>query len=89
MAELERATCRFCNAGMEFVLTAKGRKLPLELGSADDGNVIIHPEGPPEVCRDAQEATAVRLRYGLPPEAQRISHFARCPEADKARGSRR
>lgn len=77
--ENEVATCRSCGASIEFVLTAKGKRMPLDLGPSRDGNVLVRLGHPPKVYKNAEEATKAMAALGIPFENLRISHFATCP----------
>lgn len=70
----ERARCRACNAPIEFVRTTTGRRMPLDLTSHPDANIIVNDDG---------TATVVPKGEGV-----RISHFATCADAARFRRNR-
>lgn len=62
--------CRTCGAAIEWALTEKGKRIPLNPGSHDNGNLVVGADG---VARSTDERPA------------RLSHFATCPQADEHR----
>jgi hypothetical protein len=64
--------CTSCGAPIEWVVTAKGSRMPLDLASSPDANIIL----------DGLIARVVK-----PGEGVRTSHFASCPNADRHRKS--
>lgn len=65
--------CRSCNAPIEWGVTTKGYRIPLDPGLHDDGNLMTTPAG-------FTVATTER-------PAQR-AHFASCPNAGEHRKKR-
>jgi len=66
--------CGSCDAEIEWVFTERDKRMPLDVGERDDGNLIV-------VSRRASEygMTPV-VRYVKAGEGNRVSHFATCPE---------
>jgi aspartate 1-decarboxylase len=65
------STCRSCGATVEWVVTAKGSRMPLDIQTPPGkGNIVV----------DNGIARAVKVGEGV-----RISHFATCPNAAKHR----
>ena len=64
-------TCKSCGARIEWAMTAKGSRIPLDPGSHPDGNINLGPDG---------VAHIVGTGNGV-----RISHFATCPNAGQHR----
>jgi hypothetical protein len=73
--------CRSCGARIQWVETVAGRRMPLDVGAASDGNVIFSSEGKALVL--SQDAAAQARQTG----ATRFfrSHFATCPDREKWR----
>jgi len=65
------ARCRSCGAQIEWTLTAKGRRMPLDVDERADGNLVVD---------DAHRAVSVPAGTG-----NRTSHFATCPNAGEHR----
>jgi hypothetical protein len=63
--------CRSCGAEIEWAVTPKGRRIPLDPGTRDDGNIQVDAWG---------TAWVVGAWQG-----DRVSHFATCPHHDKHR----
>lgn len=74
--------CRSCGAPIAWVITVKGRRMPLDPDPVEDGNVwIMRVEG-------AQLVAGVSLNAeGVPPLVREryVSHFVTCPNADQHR----
>ena len=62
--------CRSCGAPIEWAHTAKGSRMPLDIESSRDANIIV-------------EGGIARIVK--PGEGVRTSHFATCPNADRHR----
>lgn len=69
------STCRSCGATIEWAITAKGHRIPLDPGDHDNGNIIVDNRG---------QATYVADRD----RPLRRSHFASCPNAGRHRKRR-
>lgn len=68
--------CTSCGAEIEWGVTAKARRIPLDPGTVRRGNVAI-------VGTFSNGTHAVDV---VPPgEGDRVSHFATCPDANKHR----
>lgn len=63
----EVSHCSSCGAPIEWVVTVKGRKMPLDLRSRPNGNVTLREDGLAVV--------------GGTGSGSRVSHFATCPSA--------
>ena len=83
--ENEAGRCRDCGAPIEFVLTAKRKRMPLDPGPSREGNVLVRPGQPPKVYKDTENATKAMAALGLPFENLRIPHFATCPARKRRR----
>lgn len=70
------ATCRSCGAPIEWALTAKGRRMPVDLEPAAAGLLLVH---------DGRVEHADRAPADWPRSPRRTSHFATCPNARKHR----
>lgn len=67
--------CRACDAPIEFVRTPKGSRLPLDITSHPDANIIVN---------DAGIAHVVPKGEGI-----RISHFVTCTDPKRFRRGKR
>lgn len=70
-------TCRSCGAPIQWAITRKGSRMPLDIGSHPDANIVIDDAGIIDVVPAGQGV--------------RISHFVTCPNASahrRARGRR-
>jgi hypothetical protein len=81
------ATCRSCDAVIEWVLTEKAKRMPIDALPVADGNLTMDRDergnlkmGPNGILR----VRAVKAGEELPAETSRyVSHFATCPDAAK------
>ena len=89
--------CRSCGAPIWFGLTAKNKRMPMDLAPIEDGNVIVDGdmnlldkmasayEGdapPPDGCR----VRVLTKGEAVDPDVPRYtSHFATCPKAERHR----
>lgn len=73
--------CRSCRAPIEWAITEKGKRIPLDVAAApsSDGNIVVSETPGP------QANLAIVVPVG---EGDRISHFATCPQANSHRGKR-
>ena len=62
--------CRSCEAPIEWALTPKGARIPLDVGIRSDGNIVV------------DDGVARVVPAG---EGDRVSHFATCRDAAKYR----
>lgn len=77
------ATCRSCDAEIEWARTEHGKSIPLDVGTRADGNIRV-------VSRVATErGMAPLIRYVGRGEGDRVSHFATCPNATEHRKGNR
>lgn len=72
-----RTTCRSCGAPIIFAVTAKGRRMPLDLVRVPEGNIEVD-------IGDAGSLLASVVPSGSAPTLYK-SHFATCPNAKKHR----
>ncbi len=75
--------CRSCNAKILWVTTASGKKMPLDIESTEDGNVLI-----PNPATGASARVLSKVEIAEAKAAGRklfVSHFSSCPEAKKFR----
>lgn len=70
--------CRYCEAPIEWALTPKGSRIPLDVGAHADGNIVVD-DGVARVLNAHDER----------PFLARRSHFATCPSAARARRGKR
>lgn len=63
--------CRSCGAPIEWAVTRKGSRIPLDVGSRPDANIVIDELGIAQVVPAG--------------DGVRTSHFATCPDAAKYR----
>lgn len=68
------AACRSCGAEVEWVVTEKGKRMPLDAGEVEGGNIVIDGLGPTRVAK-----------YVANGAGNRVSHFATCPNAKEHR----
>lgn len=77
-------SCKSCRRPIVFLPTKKGRQMPVDPETCDDGNVVMRrwAGGDPvvHILADGEEPLEGEIRYR--------SHFASCPEADKHRRRR-
>jgi hypothetical protein len=72
--------CKSCGAPIEFAITPKGQRIPLDVGEFSNGNIVVTDGiariiGPARVIGPLDEQ----------PFLARRSHFASCPAAAKHR----
>lgn len=67
--------CRSCGAPIEWAITAKGSRIPLDPG--------LHPNGNIDVVDGIAYVVPVAGSFDPPP--RRRSHFASCPHAARHR----
>lgn len=72
-------SCRSCGAPIEWALTTAGKRMPLDLEPAPQGNLVLDDDG----VVWAVAAAPVALLAKKPPLRQ--SHFATCPNANHHR----
>ena len=63
--------CRSCHAPIEWAITPKGSRIPLDVGTYSDGNIVVDADGVAHVIGALDEQ----------PFLARRSHFAICPGA--------
>lgn len=71
--------CRSCKAEILWVITQKGKRMPVDKEPTENGNLELHDQGqyrPPLAIVHSVKAPGV-LRY--------ISHFATCPQSKQHR----
>lgn len=83
MTERRIVQCRSCGADMVWVVTRKGKRMPLDPKPSEEGRFVYDgddADGKPKVAylRDGQLKFHTGERY--------TSHFATCPNADQHRG---
>lgn len=76
--------CSSCGAPIEWGVTAKPRRIPLD----PEGALTDKPMNLRVVGRFTNGTVAVEHVSGTAFEATRISHFATCPDAEKHRKRR-
>lgn len=59
--------CRSCDAPIEWAITVKGSRIPLDIGSHPNANINVGPDG---IARVVEPGAGVR-----------ISHLATCPNS--------
>jgi hypothetical protein len=67
----EHTTCRSCGAPIDWALTPKGQRIPLDVATHPDANIIVDDHG---IARIVAKG-----------EGTRISHFATCVDAKRFR----
>jgi hypothetical protein len=73
------ATCRSCHAPVRWVLTAAGRRMPVD-AEPDPAGLVLVQDG------QAMMMDAPASREDLQPGEQTYtSHYATCPQADQWR----
>jgi hypothetical protein len=69
--------CRSCGQKVQWVMTEKGRRMPVDLQPVYAGNIIL---------KDRSGNVPLAIYVKPDPQFKRyISHFATCPSADKWR----
>lgn len=71
------SSCRSCGAAIEWAVTGKGRRMPLDLISDPGGLLVVHA-GRVEFAEHAPADWPTDL-------PRRTTHFARCPNAKQHR----
>jgi len=74
------ASCRSCDAPVDWALTEAGRRMPVDAGERPDGNLAVSGHG--------RMMRARALKDGEQPaegERRTVSHYATCPDSDKWR----
>jgi hypothetical protein len=66
-------TCRSCGAPIEWAVTTKGKRIPLDPGTFDEGNI------------DVVDGIAYTTGQLTTVDRRRRSHFATCPNANQHR----
>lgn len=81
--------CWSCKRTIEWAVSTKGKRMPLDVDPAEDGNVILDGEG---IANNGERLPlAIVLGKGDVPlgdPVRRVSHFVTCPDADQHRRSR-
>jgi hypothetical protein len=72
---LPRARCRSCGATIHWVMTERGRAMPIDVKPNALGNVVFKSDGRVRVTHDDPAAGETRW----------LSHFATCPHAREHR----
>lgn len=77
------SACRSCRATVRWVVTDKGKLMPLDPDPRDDGNIVFTGR-----WRSSKAGRAPEVRYetadelpGLEQPARYASHFATCPQS--------
>lgn len=84
-------TCRSCGAAIDWGVTAKGRRIPLDALGLTIERLLAPPTPNVIVVGEFSDGTlAVEVAHGgTSATPTRVSHFATCPDRDKFRGRRR
>lgn len=64
-------TCKSCGAAVRWMMTPKGKAIPLDPQPRDDGNLVI--------------IGSLAWKSDGTPGPRYVSHFATCPYADQHR----
>lgn len=72
--KLGRSTCRSCGAPVMWATTESGKRIPLNVWPADNGNLVINHDG-----------LAVAPSKGPRRAARYTTHFTNCPNAGRHR----
>jgi hypothetical protein len=88
----EPAKCKSCGAPVEWVLTEKGKWMPVDFQRALTGNILLSQRavGQPAtaIYQSAEEIETLKRQAQARGEAWQglfVSHFATCPSAAKHR----
>lgn len=68
---MRQPTCRACGVHIQFGITVKGKRMPIDVAASDDGNVVFDDDGSHVTVLKRGEATE-RPRFH--------SHFETCPK---------
>jgi hypothetical protein len=80
------ANCRSCGAEVIWTITQRGKKMPIDVGPDDSGNVTIEQKVDPNDGKDKWYSTV--HRDGVVTDSTTYtSHFKTCPNADQHRGN--
>lgn len=78
------ASCDSCEAPIDWTVTEAGKRMPVDAGEREDGNVIVTAG-----TRNGRPVLLSRAVTGgelpMPGERRTTSHFATCPDRDKWR----
>ena len=78
--------CGSCNADIEWVMTEKGKRMPMDAEPVEGGNLVLTGA----TIRGAREVRYLTKKAQPSPllgesEETYVSHFATCPEAERYR----
>lgn len=78
--------CRSCNARIQWAITERGRRMPVDVQPNDAGNILLQPRVdniPLAIYLTAEQVAA----FDGTLQRHRLyqSHFATCPDAKKWR----
>lgn len=77
--------CRSCHAEILWVVTAAGRRMPVDAEPVEGGNVAITGVNGRQQFAAVVLGPADRLRAELDDGRRYVSHYATCPDADQWR----
>jgi hypothetical protein len=80
-ALLKAPKCRSCQKPLRWIVTNRGRRMPVDFYPHEDGNIVVHPDG----RADVYQGTPSTIPDGT---TLHFSHFATCPNADAHRRTR-
>lgn len=73
------STCKSCGAPVTWVLTTKGKRMPLDAVPVATGNVTVE---------DGYATVHAAIGLFVAPGPRYVSHFATCPQANQHRTPR-
>jgi hypothetical protein len=87
------AQCKTCGAEIIWTITERGKKMPVDVSPAKDGNVLLKQLFDPEDGKEKWYATVLRGEAGeihraSPGAPAYTSHFKTCPDAKEHRSPR-
>lgn len=88
-AGLPIARCRSCQAEIVWTLTALGRKMPVDVETNLDGNVLVERVHGERTPRSTVFVPGALKPHDRPGRLQTTSHFSTCPNAHHHRTRRR
>lgn len=74
--------CRSCGAAIVWTVTHNGKPMPVDAEPAEDGNIVLRPEGERIVAEYPGRKHPSLFEV---PRTHYVSHFSTCPDRDEWR----